>query len=402
MVLQAICVRYLDKMRSYARQKKPIVAIKVTGISLELAVWQAGGKKLWSEIQDVQYGYNVSDEVFFENVREQLRHMLLEHEAEEGLDVIWIVGQELLHREELYQPRMTPKEQEKAMQWEAAECVPWEKGTYTIAYTMLQVDEEYREEAGQKVSIILYAMQNRLAETIQNVCDDILLNPVLITTGLDVDTALELWYRGAELREAVWLQETEPHLPTALIKLWPQHQFANMDLRESCSFDTKVQRRVAILGFTSVLCSMLLCIATYVMRDIATNDFEEQQIVIEHNKKWQERADAAVKQDREIKKLQKQVQTMQKERVDWSGQIANVAKALPPGVWLTGLQEGEKKEKTNSFALVVNGRAWDVGVVQLAVTQLQKSGKWKKVQLIRTGASGDDRSLDYEIKLWMK
>ncbi len=418
-----------NKVHSFFRKNKRILLVHINQENIQIAEWDFTDNCLWQESIDLE-PYSIDENNVFTNERDALRRVLLQHEVAENVDVIFILDDAYLHKESLIQPALSCQEQKEAMQWEAQHCLPWDLSDCVYAYTFENISStsDGDNDLVGRVQVTLYGLNSRTVNLISETCDDLLLNLISITTAIDLEQVANFWYKGLTFHSSVEVfSENEKYRWSKILQLWPQHQIAGVDLKKSCDFNMKVQKRVNLLSMCCLLCSCVLCLGSFGMRYLAQQSMVDQKLLMQRNVIWQKRYEDTLQQDQRLKETQEKLKRIKKNQIVWHEQLEYVAKALPPGVWLTSIQQNttirsvsrnreqevinkrklttsEKTKQKNTVPLdkqsiSIYGRAWDVSVIQMAVSNLQRAGHWNSVQLVRTTASSSENMLDYEIKL---
>lgn len=339
----------LTQCRHRLRFRQPLLVLSLPAASV--SYWQQG-QLLWQE-QLTQETGKVQD------LQEELRELLLAREVEEGVATLLLPRTSALHSEQLTLPSLPAKEMLQAVAWEVQQCVPWEPGSYSYGYSVM--DSVTVED--QQYQVLLTALPDAERCTLEKLCAKLLLRLEYISldTQITAENLAQAWYEGKNLPHAYRQQKEQLlRLPRQLTKRWlPQ------------------------LACGVLVLAILAYAGSWGGRYMAQHQLQSVHKQLAQYVPWQERQRESREIEKQIRDLQGLLQGAKAPAAQVSSELEALSRLMLPGAWLTALEYAGVQKP-----LLLQGQAVDSVAVQALADNLRQAGNYSRVELLETQQQG--------------
>lgn len=378
-----ILTRLQKFYRRQQRHRQELLVLELGEAGAALSLWQentlqwqeqltlGGTPELYSqellESEPELYGQekqplDSEQESYWHMLREQVNRLLLAKETEEGIALAVVVAPTYLHTEQLQLPPLPKNELQQALGWEAEQCVPWAKGSYTWTYSLMP---------GEQQELLLYALPKAVLQSLQELAVYWQLRLVSVTTACSPQELQSLWYQGTG----------------------PQAELLASGWQQACSRGLSLSGRYVLQGAG---CVVLLAVLAYGGawggHYLAYSRLQEARQQLALQEQWQLRYEESLRREGELHRLTKELGSAGKEAVLLSRELEQLGRLITPGCWLLAV---EQKQKGAQLAL--QGQATDMTAVQGFVNNLQSKGNYSSVTVQKSRSNG--QAVTYTLQL---
>ena len=100
---------------------------------------------------------------------------------------------------------------------------------------------------------------------------------------------------------------------------------------------------------------------------------------------WQDKKVKLENVEKEVQRLKKSLETIEKERVVWSRVLDEIGRRIPQGCWLTKLEQQSAYNKQAGKALLLTGKTESPELLLRFVEQLKTVKAFDLVQIVNSG-----------------
>lgn len=203
------------------RREKQLLIIELGSERACVSCWQADSC-LWQKefaLEARRDEGKAEEKKWWQELAEKLTEAFLWTGVENMAATLLILSGELVFGEQIALPAMSPRELRQAVRWEAEALVPWQPGSYTLAFSLRAKNEEHdrtgEQDGEAEEAFDLWAWRHEDCERAEEIFSRLRLHLQGILVGMARENAHQAWYRGLSFREenlqpqcCTWQQRT--------------------------------------------------------------------------------------------------------------------------------------------------------------------------------------------------
>lgn len=353
-------------LQGHLRRRQQVLLISIMMDKFVCSLWDYDGRH-WERQESLlnESGF-ARDADIFVRLERLLPTVLLEGDIAENIPCIVVLSNSFLFNVELNVPKLSLKDEQELVAWEAQASVPFEQ-PYTFTYQRVAEYEDMNV-------LRLYALSGDFQMQLANIWQKSMVRCVCLTVEAPVEEVAQRWYAGEELPNL--LPKWKFTWKNLHIKDWWQELKASL-ARPQLAKDLGVIFLVGMLALAGAWGFM-----TYQAEQEAKAAEVQEMQALEQRKA---QATALAEQKK------------RKEDGRYARDLAVLAEQVNEGVWLTELSTlnaGEQAGAGRTFSIKGEG---EFPKVQAFVAKLEAAGcQVKKLQLQNVDGTGKVQ-LDLEV-----